>query len=159
MAGNGAIFRLTGTGDTESSVGSAEKIEFDGGIVPDSSGRMVNNRYKLSRDFSEHASPKKPINQIKDGKLGTYQITIAGVITVPGTSQAAANLVNWMAQDATNDDFLKGRFGFRMDTFPIFDLTPSSSIGYILLDVEFQEDLEFKGKVEFIAILRRNGSI
>ena len=159
MAGNGAIFRVTTTGDTESSVGSAEKIEFDGGIVPDSSGRMVNNRFNLSRDFSEHPSPKKPINQIKDGKLGSYQIIIAGVITMPGTAQSSANLVNWMTNDATNDDFLKGRFGFRNDTFPIFDLTPSLNIGYILVDVEFQEDREFQGKVEFIATLRRNGSI
>ena len=35
------IFRLTNPGDTEASVGASEKIIFNTGTIPDTTGRLV----------------------------------------------------------------------------------------------------------------------
>lgn len=61
--------------------------------------------------------------------------------------------------NVTNKVFPKGRFGLRLNDFTALNLTPTADRGYILSNVEFIRDGETKGKLQFVATLRFNGSI
>ena len=64
-----SIFRLTNPGDTEASVGSTEKIIFNSGSVPDSTGRLITTSFRMASDLNPHPNPDTALNQIQDSLL------------------------------------------------------------------------------------------
>ena len=156
MAGDSAIFRVTNPGDTEGSVGAGDKIEFNGGIVPDTTGKAITSSWHSIRDVSIHPNPNKALNVIQDGKLGTIEVILAGYFTRPITSGGKINFFDWMSDPATsNPNFRYGRFGIRIDDLSEVDLTPSSTRGYILYDVYIERVPDSPNEVAFIAKLYR----
>jgi len=161
MAGTGAIFRVTSTGDTESSVASTEKIEFNGGSAPDTTGKLTATGFDTIRDLSFHPNPRRALTKIQDNLLGTLEVTITGHFVDHDSTIGPLNFFNWSKDPATNDDFPFGRFGLRLDDFGggALSLTPSATIGYILHIVHVEDAESPRDIASFVAKLYRNGSI
>jgi len=159
MAGSGAIFRVTSGGDTEASVASTEKIEFStGAAAPDADGKMTSSSVHWVRDISVHPHPKKKLNRLQDGLLGTKEIIVVGYFTNPDTAGGITNFDVWEDDPMTNTAFPFGRIGIRIDDMPRFDLLPTATKGYLLHDV-FVERIEGSpNEASFVARLFLNES-
>lgn len=161
MAGGAALFRLTNSGDTEASVGSGEKIEFNTGAVPDSTGRVIHTGFRAVRDLNFHPNPRRALDQIQDSLLGTLEITLTGYFIEHDTTIGPKNLFDWQKDPTRTTDFPFGRFGLRQDDFAanLLDLVPTASIGYMLNIVEVNDVETPRDEASFIVKLYRNGSI
>lgn len=163
MAGTGAIFRIDAVGETEANAKTAgEIIEFNTGAVsPDSTGRIVATGFRMIRDVSPHPNPKRALTKWQDNLLGTMEITVTGYFVDHEATNGPIKLFNWQVAPATNSSLQFGRFGIRLDSFAngALNLTPSGTIGYILVDVDVQDVESPRDEVGFIARFVRNGSI
>lgn len=156
MAGDSAIYRVTTAGQTEATVNASNKIEFNGGTVPDLFGKAVSSSWHSIRDISIHPNPNKALNVIQDGRLGTIEVIVAGYFRNPATSLGKLNLYNWGIDPATlNPDFRYGRFGLRINDLSEINLNPSSTRGYILYDIFVERVVDSPDEVGFIAKLYR----
>ena len=162
MAGTGAIFRTDAVGETEADARTAgEIIEFNGGTVPDSTGRLVATGFKMTRDVSPHPNPKRALTKWQDNLLGIMEVTVTGYFVDHDSTTGPTQFFNWQTEAATNSSLEFGQFGLRLDDFGngILNLTPSATIGYILVDVEVIDNEVPRDEVGFIARFVRNGSI
>ena len=155
------LFRFTNSGDTEGSVGSTEKIEFNTGTVPDDTGRLVTTSFRMVSDLNPHPNPNIALNQIQDSLLGVVEVIVAGYFVDHNATKGPANLYNWSVDEDVNDDFRKGRFGATLATMAgILDIIPTvglNGIGYMLSEV-FVTDIEDpRTEVGFIAKFLLNG--
>lgn len=157
------IFRLTDSGDTEASVGSTEKIIFNTGTVPDSTGRLVTTSFRMATDLNPHPNPDTPLNQIQDSLLGAVEVTVAGYFIDHNNTIGPKNLFNWSVEPDVNDDFRKGRFGLTLATMAgILDVIPTTGIngiGYMLSNIDVIDAESPRTEVGFIAKFLRNGTI
>ncbi len=156
-----SIFRLTNPGDTEASVGSSEKIIFNTGVVPDSTGRLVTTSFRMASDLNPHPSPDIKLNQIQDSLLGVVEVTVAGYFVNHNNTLGPANLYNWSVDEDTNDDFRKGRIGLTLATMNgILSKVPSTGLagtGYMLSEVECFDVEDPRTEISFIAKFFLNG--
>jgi len=156
-----SIFRLTNPGDTESSVGATEKIQFNQGTVPDSTGRLITTSFRMASDLNPHPNPDQKLNQIQDSLLGVVEVTIAGYFIDHNNTLGPKNLYNWSVDEDVNDFFRKGRFGLTLATMGgILSLVPTvglGGIGYMLSDVEVIDVEHPRTEVGFIAKFFLNG--
>lgn len=162
MAGSGSIFRLDANGDTEAdAVISTQIIEFNGGSVPDNTGKLVATGFRMIRDLSPHPNPKRALTKWQDNLLGTMEVTITGYFVDHDATQGPAKFFVWQRDPATNSSLEFGRFGLRLDDFAggTLDLTPSATVGYLLADVQVEDVESPRNEVGFIAKLIRNGAI
>ncbi len=116
------IFRLTNPGDTEASVGATEKIIFNAGSVPDSTGKMITTSFRMVSDLNPHPNPDTQLNQIQDSLLGVVEVTVAGYFVDHNNTLGPRNLYNWSVDEDVNDDFRKGRFGLTLSTMDGIDV-------------------------------------
>ena len=89
------------------------------------------------------------------------EVRLAGYFISHKTTLGPKNFFNWQVDPATNPDFPFGRFGLQLSGFAngLLDLTPSTTEGYILFDVDVQDVEDPRDKVPFTAQLYRNGDI
>ena len=157
------IFRLTSSGDTESSVGSAEKIIFNTGTVPDSTGKLITTRFRMVSDLNPHANPDVQLNQIQDSLLGVVEVTVAGYFVNHNNTLGPKNLYNWSVDADVNDDFRKGRFGLTLASMNgILNVIPTTGLGgkgYMLADVDVVDVEDPRTEVGFIAKFFLNGTV
>lgn len=155
------IFRFTNSGDTESGLANTERIIFNTGAVPDSTGKLVRTSFRMVSDLNPHPNPDIALNQIQDSLLGVVEVTIAGYFVNHNATLGPKNLYNWSVDPDVNDDFRKGRFGTILATMGgILDITPTTGlngIGYMLSEV-FVDDVESpRTEVPFIVKFLLNG--
>lgn len=157
-----SIFRLTNTGDTEASVGATEKVEFNSGSVPDSTGKLVRTRFRMTSDLNPHPNPDTPLNQIQDSLLGIVEVTVAGYFVKHNTTLGPKNFYNWSVDPDVNDDFRKGRFGLNLAAFGgILSLVPETGLagrGYMLAEIDVDDIEDPRDEVPFIARFFLNGT-
>lgn len=155
------LFRFTSPEDTVETLASSEKIEFNIGTVPDSTGRLTFPSFHMARDTNIHPNPRRTLDQIQDSLLGIFDVRLTGYFINHSTTLGPKNLFNWSIDAATNSNFPFGRFGLVLDSFAagLLGLTPTSTTGYILYDIEVQDVEEPRDKVPFTAKLYRNGDI
>lgn len=158
MAGTGALFRSTLITDTEVSLGSTEKIEFNLGAVPDARGNLTNSSVHYIRDISTHPNPNVALNKTQDGKLASKEIIIAGYFTEPNSAAGITNLNNWMKDPTAIAALPFGRFGIRLDDISILNLTASGGTGYMLHDVFIERPENSPNEATFVAKLLLNGA-
>ena len=158
-----SIFRLTVSGDTESSVGPNEKIIFNTGAVPDSTGRLITTSFRMASDLNPHPNPDVALNQIQDSLLGVVEVIVAGYFVNHNATKGPANLYNWSVDPDVNSDFRKGRFGLDLATMgQILSLIPTVGLngtGYMLSEIEVIDVEDPRTEVGFIAKFFRNGVI
>lgn len=161
MAGTASIFRIDSNGDTESTARTAGNIiEFNGtSLSPDDRSYTTSLKVHYINDVSLHPNPNRHLTQIQDGKLGLIELELQGVFETPDSASGIAKFHTFMTQDKTNSSLPYGRFGLRFDNMSQFDLTPSSTIGYILYDFEVMDVDEYQNKASWIARIYRNGAV
>ena len=158
-SGAGSIYRLTTAGQNEDSLGSTESIEFNGGAVPDQTGKNHATGFRSTRDLSFHPNPRRALTKIQDNLLGLKMITVTGYFIKHQSTLGPANFDLWQNEVALNSDFPFGRFGLRLPDFAngLLTLLPTSTKGYILYEVDIQDVESPRDEVQFIATLYRNG--
>lgn len=161
-AGSGAIFRIDTAGDTEADAKTASQIiEFNGGAAPDTTGKMVATGFRMIRDVSPHPNPKRALTKWQDNLLGTMEVVITGHFVDHVVTTGPAKFFNWQKEAGTNASLPFGRFGLRFNDFAggTLDLTPSATVGYLLVDVDIHDVETPRDWVTFIARFVRNGTI
>lgn len=155
------LFRLTNPDDVVGLLPDSEKIEFNAGTVPDSTGRLTFPSFHMARDTNIHPNPRRVLDQIQDSLLGIFDVRLTGYFINHSSTLGPKNLFNWSAEPATNSNFPFGRFGLVLDSFAsgILGLIPSTTTGYILYDIEVQDVEDPRDKVPFTAKLYRNGTL
>jgi hypothetical protein len=146
-------------GESEATAKTANQIiEFNSGVAPDANGNVTNTSCHYIRDVSIHPNPKRSLNIIQDGALGTQEVTVTGYFRAPATVSASSlTLFNsWMTGKATNAALPYGRFGLRLDDYTTMNLTPSAAAGYILHDVYIERPEDSPDEVRFVAKFYKN---
>lgn len=155
------IFRFTNPGDTESSVSNTEKIIFNSGAVPDSTGKLIHTGFRMVSDLNPHPNPDTPLNQIQDSLLGTVEVTITGFFINRLSTLGPKNLYNWSVDEDVNNDYRKGRFGLTLSSMSgILSVIPTvgiAGIGYMLSEVDVQDVEDPRDEIPFIVKLFLNG--
>lgn len=157
------IFRFTDDGDTESSVDTTEKIQFNTGTVPDSTGKLVRTSFRMASDLNPHPNPDIANNPIQDSLLGVTEVIVAGYFVNHNITVGPRNLFNWSVDADVNDDFQFGRFGMTLASMNgILSLVPTEGLGgtgYMLSEVEVTDMEDPRTEVGFIARFLRNGVV
>ena len=155
------LFRFTNPGDTLAGLADSEKIEFNLGVAPDDTGRLIANKFRMNRDVNIHPNPRRALDQVQDSLLGLLEITLNGYFVQHSVTLGPKNLFNWQVDPATNSNFPFGRFGVQLNgSFNgLLNLTPTTTTGYILFDVEVDDAEDPRDEVLFKAQLYRNGDI
>ncbi len=155
------LYRFTDAGDTLGTISDANKIEFNMGTSPDSTGRLTFPSFRMSRDVNIHPNPRRALDQIQDSLLGLLDVRLSGYFIDHANTLGPKNFFNWQVDPATNSNYPFGRFGLELTSFAdsLLDLTPTTTTGYILYDVEVQDVEDPRDKVPFNAQLYRNGDI
>ena len=155
-----SIYRKSLIGDTESSLGSTQKIRFNQGTVPDATGKLVSTGFRMTRDVNFHPNPRRTLDQVQDSLLGVCEVTVAGYFKDHDATQGPDNFYSWGITDATNAAMPFGRFGLLLDDFANGTLTlnPTATLGYILHDIEIMDVETPRDQVEFIARFYLNGT-
>lgn len=157
------IFRLTNPGDTEASVANTEKIIFNTGTIPDSTGKLHTTSFRMASDLNPHANPDIALNPIQDALLGVLEVTVAGYFVNHNATIGPKNLFNWSVEPDVNSDFQFGRFGVTLATMAsILDVVPTTGLtgtGYMLAEIDVIDAESPRTEVGFIAKFLRNGTI
>lgn len=157
------IFRFTASADTVATLVNSEKIIFNTGMVPDSTGRLVTTSFRMVSDLNPHPNPDIANNPIQDSLLGVTEVTVAGYFINHDDTLGPKNLFNWSVGPDVNSDFQFGRFGLELDTMNgLLNLEPSTGLGgtgYMLSEVEVIDVEDPRTKVAFIAKFLRNGTV
>ena len=155
------LFRFTNPGDTLAGLADSEKIEYNLGTVPDDTGRLIANTFRMSRDVNIHPNPRRALDQVQDSLLGLLEVVLNGYFVQHSVTLGPKNLFNWQVDPATNSNFPFRRFGLQLNgSFnALLNLTPTTTTGYILYDVEVDDVEDPRDEVQFKANLYRNGDI
>ena len=143
---------------------STDKIEFNGGAVVNEQGNIIQTKFTISSSVAVNELPGA-VDKLQDTGVQGITIFVTGSIQDPQVDglDTAQKFKQWMLEDKTTTALPKGRFGLRLNDFTALNLTPSNANnnerGYILSNVEFIRDGDTKGKLQFVATLRFNGSI
>lgn len=163
MAINGtiSIFRLTSSGDTETSV--SDKVEFNGdATTPDAKSFIQTVKPIMSIIGQENETPdSNNPSHLDETGLAFVGLEITGFFKANESTRPFAPRVfrNWLKQgDQKNTDFANGRFGFRNNIDNEFDLVPSSDSGYLLEHFDYLCDYT-NGDYPFFIKLRFQNEI
>ena len=155
------LFRFTNPGDILGTLADSEKIEFNLGTSPDDTGRLISNKFRMSRDVNIHPNPRRALDQVQDSLLGLLEVVLNGYFVKHSVTLGPKNFFNWQVDPATNSNFPFGRFGVQLNGFAngLLNLIPTTTTGYILFDVEVDDVEDPRDEVIFKAQLYRNGDI
>lgn len=140
---------------------STDKLEFDEGAVIDINGNVMNTSFVITTGIARNERPGA-IDKLQDTGVNGVTLTITGTIQDPSNSgnTTAHVFKTWLLEPKTVDTtFPKGRFGIRLNDFPAFNMTPTTTKGYMLESIDFRREGETKGKLSFVLVLRFNGEI
>ena len=156
--GNSAIWEVASgaANGTESLAGDARTVDFNESPVVASGGHIFKTEIKGRKSTPEGESVNANTNIVQDMGFDGLSVQITGEIhdAVNDASTGSVHkLTKWLFDKGGTTGFTKGRFGLRMDDFPMFDVVPTSTYGYFLNDVQWVRDGEEKDKAGFIAVL------
>lgn len=139
---------------------STDKIEFNGGAVVNEQGNIMQTKFTISSSVAVNELPGG-VDKLQDTGVQGITVFVTGSIQDPQVDglDTAQKFKQWMLEDKTSTALPKGRFGLRLNDFTALNLTPTADRGYILSNIEFIRDGDTKGKLQFVATLRFNGSI
>ena len=146
---------------------AANTIEFEASSVTDDQGHIHQSEFKIVTAIADNEKPNAQLNELQDTQVDTITVTLTGSIHnwqtagASGTESVLPDRVKkWMCDKKTKaTTFPKGRFGLELADFATFNVNPSTTLGYMIQDWTWVRSGETKGKTEFIAILRLNGTI
>jgi hypothetical protein len=141
--------------------GTEDIIEFGSAAAVNLGAYITNVSFSIPTGIARNERPGE-LDKLQDTGASGVTITISGVIVNPnGTGEGAVKTLKAWALEAKTVDttFPKGRFGLRMDDMNSFDMTPTTTKGYMVDNIEFGREGETVGKATFVITLRFNGAI
>jgi len=166
MAGeNTAIFRVTTSGQNESSLDANELILFNPTDLATANGYVFASEVFYRNSIPENPKVAGQINEVQDMGLDGIDVQLTTRIQNSSLTTASSKmgiLKKWLIEDKTNPVFKKGRFGLRMDDNPIFNVTPDDTplaFGYVLANIRFIRPQDLKNMVDAIITLRFSGDV
>ena len=157
VTGQSSIWRDNSVEDSATDI-----IEFNEGAVANLGGFIVNTRFIMNSAVALNENPGNQVDPLQDTGFEGLTVYVTGSIEDPeGIGKTMAHrLKRWMLESKrVTTTFPKGRFGLRLNDFEVFNLSPGTSRGYMLENVEFGREGETKGKITFIITLRFNGTV
>lgn len=161
MVADSVIWRATSAGAETSN--PSDKVEFnDLTLVDAQQAGIVQTSTSMKTAIAVNAKPKAQVDELQDaGFIGIIVVLTGSIKDPPNNGLLKCHkLKQWQIEDKTVATlFPKGRFGLRLNDFPLVDCTPTSTRGYMFEDVQFIRAGELKGKVQVIITLRFNGAV
>jgi len=157
---NTGIWRATtAQGGTEASAVAANKILFNSSPVIATGSYVFNTEVNYRNATPENPRVAGQINEVQDMGLQGVDVQITGQIRQTSSITAdLKHLVTWLQEDKTlQTGFPKGRFGLRMDDMPQFNITPTTTYGYVLAQARIIRNGEHKEKAGVVITLRFSG--
>jgi hypothetical protein len=165
MTGNAAIWRATlGNANAEPSGPGSDKVEFDiDNAVPDTTGHINNSEFEITSGIADNEKAFQDVNEAQFTRVETVTLQISGHIQSPITSGAAVTMKVWLLEDLANDVFTRGRFGLRINDFPIFNIKPRTLAsgqprGGSISNLKFIRS-DLKGRVDFTLTFKITGNL
>jgi hypothetical protein len=140
-------------------VGTEDIIEFGTGALVNTGAHITNVAGRMPTGIARNERPGA-MDKLQDTGIIGLTVDISGVVEDPwnGGLAAVSTMKAWAFEAKTVDTtFPKGRFGLRLNDFGLYNLVPTSTLGYMLSNLEFIRNGETKGKAEFVMTLRLNG--
>ena len=150
-------------------------ITFESATVTDDQGHVHQSEFKIDTAIADNEKPNAKLNELQDTQVDTITVTLTGSIhnwQTAGASGVASvipqKVKEWMCDkktkvvgspSSTTPTLPKGRFGLKLADFSTFDVYPTATLGYMIQDWTWIRSGETKGKTDFIATLRLNGTI
>ena len=161
MAGeNTAIWRATASeGGAEAAALDVNKILFNSSPIIGTGSFVFNTEVNYRNATPENPRVAGQINEVQDMGLQGVDVQVTGQIRQTSSITAdLKHLVTWLQEDKTlQDGFPKGRFGLRMNDMPQFNITPTTTFGYVLAQARIIRDGEYKEKAGVVITLRFSG--
>lgn len=157
---NTSIWRATtAQGATEAAALAANKILFNSAPVLATGSYIFNTEVNYRNATPENPRVAGQINEVQDMGLQGIDIQVTGQLRQTSSITAdLKHLVTWLQEDKTvQTGFPKGRFGLRMDDMPQFNVTPTTTYGYVLAQTRIIRDGEYKEKAGVVITLRFSG--
>lgn len=164
MAVNGgaSIFRLSSAGNNTETLVS-DKIEFGGdAMIPDAKWFLTSVRpvyTAINTDNPNPGSTKSPNSQ--DTGNAPFMLELKGYFDESSSTTLGIStfIVNWIQnRKVVKTHYPKGRFGFRSDDRPEFNVTPDSTGGYQFVSFDAVDPIE-EPKTRFTILLKFVGDM
>ena len=144
MAINGelCIYWLTALADNENNVN--DKVEFDGGVIPDNRGGVIEFSIETNRTQTQNSSPFTDAAKKPDTGFGGTRYSLELYFNEDeGVAGGLATLKRWAnTQNDVRGVFRDGRIGIRNNWRPEFDLQPEADKGYKIASFRVKQMLK-----------------
>jgi len=130
----GSIWR-----DNNVEASSSDRIDFDtGASVPDALTRLGGSTITVLSGLAFLKKPKGQMNKIQDTFVKGMQLRIIGYVNdTTGAGAPDTSKVWGMEAKTVITTFPQGRFGFRIDEFPAFNVRPNANRGCQMGDLKW----------------------
>lgn len=154
-----ALYRLTNTGDTETTIPNDESIGLEYGMIDTANKGVVSFDWKIPNRITDVPSPDARSNSAPDTGVGKPTV----IIGIKFDEKVADDnyggiLTKWALEEQTNEDFQKGRFGLRNNNKPWMNFLPTATAGYKIMLNDSGDKLEFGGLFDVIITLEFAGA-
>jgi len=157
---NTALWRATtAQGATEAAALAANIITFNSTPVLATGSYIFNTEVNYRNATPENPRVAGQINEVQDMGLQGIDIQVTGQLRQTSSITGdLKHLVTWLQENKTNQtSFPKGIFGLRMDDMPQFNITPTTTYGYVLAQARIIRNGEYKEKAGVVITLRFSG--
>lgn len=159
MASEAAIWQVQSgaANGTEGLAGAANTIEFNNDPVTASGGFVYNTEILMRNSSPENTSLGGGTNTIEDMGQDGLDIQITG--SFKNIAADVTKLVRFWKEAKTTTGYTKGRFGLRLTTPADFNVDPTATFGYHIVNPRLITDGEEKKVVGFVGTLRLGGDV
>lgn len=155
-----AIYRLTSSGQTESSIVNGESLGLDYGINENSDGGIVSFRGPLDNRKPDIGSPDQQVQRKPDTGVFNFQVEIDIQINEKiSDSEIEAKLIKFGLDggQTVRGVFSKGRIGLRNDKNTLYNVVPNNTEGYKLISIRPSDNITYGGDKVVTVILQHVG--
>ncbi len=142
---------------TQVTAGAANTVFFNSKPVTATGGYMYRSEILLRNSSPENTSIGGGINDIED--MGTDGIDMQVTGEFRNKNADLTKLIKFWKEPKTTTGYTKGRFGLSIDEPDHFDVTPTSTYGYHIINPRIIIDYELKKVYGFVLTLRLGGDV
>lgn len=150
---------------TEATAGDTHTIDFNSTLstrLPSDGPFLTNIGINFRRAVPENESVDADNNELQDMGIDGLDMVLTGVIG-DADNDVTANSVNklskWLQDGNTATLFTKGRYGFRNDNAPQWNVVPTATYGYHIRSIDFNYVGEKVDLVEVVIAMALGGDI
>lgn len=160
-----AIYRFTSSGDTESGVGSStatsDLIELSRAGTKPNFDRSYLNKIRFLGKRAQGQHPRidaGTFHVIDDTGPEFFDVRLDILISRTVSNDEVWILKRWLLETQTNQTYPLGRIGLRIDDMPIYNCTPNVNRGYVITDIQLDNDYNVPNLILATVTMRMNGS-